>query len=416
MKKHVEVLVTGGNHRAGLAVARSLAEHGVSFLIVGEERHSFSFHSRYVKNALVSPSPIERPEEFFQFILSTVRKHNIQLIIPVGEEPLIIFNQHREEIEKHARLAMASSPSLKKVLDKRINLEIARQLGIPCPKQFELKGLNQIPEMIETLGLPIVLKPPGSRHHPELPSFPFKVIYAHDESQLRRYIDEYCRDQEFPIFQECATGVIHNLCCFAARGETVAIHEYHSLRRMRGNGVLRRVVELLPEAEQAARNILRALEWDGVAHVAFFVNHLSNKLYYMETNGRLWSSVEGSIHAGWDFPYWIYRYFLHGCKPVTIPIRLGSRTCWHRGDLMALMIYLLGGEIPATGTNPGRIRAVFQYLSGFNPMIHSDVFRLRDPVPAVIDHWNLVKEAFQMLRELKTVDQANLFSSPTKKK
>lgn len=414
MRKHIEVLVTGGNNRAGLAVARSLTRNGVSFLIVGEEHHSLAFHSRYAKNVLVSPSPIQQPEEFFKFILSTIQEHNIKLIIPVGEEPLLIFNQHREEIEKHTILAMASSRALRSVLDKRINLRLARQLEIPCPKQYELKNLQQISEMIEVLGLPIVLKPPGNRYDRELPSFPFKVLYAHSEGQLRRYIDEYCQDRAFPIFQECAMGIIHNLCCFAARGETIAIHEYHSLRRMRGVGVLREVVELLPEAEQAARDILRALDWDGVAHVAFFIDLNSKKLFYMETNGRLWSSVEGSVNAGWDFPYWIYRYFCHGEKPIPGPIHIGSRTCWHRGDLTALMIYLGGGEVPATGTQPTKIRAVLQYLSGFNPIIHSDVFRLSDPVPEVIDHWNLAKQTIHTLRNLKAVGKANLFSSPTK--
>ena len=74
-----EVLVTGGNNRAGLAVARSLTGQGVSFLVVGEEPHSLTFHSRYVKNALLSPSPIEQPEDYFEFILTVVKKHKIQL-------------------------------------------------------------------------------------------------------------------------------------------------------------------------------------------------------------------------------------------------------------------------------------------------------------------------------------------------
>ena len=56
-----------------------------------------------------------------------------------------------------------------------------------------------------------------------------------------------------------------------------------------------------PDLVEHARNLLAALEWDGVAHVSFFIGKNGQK-WYMETNGRFWASVEGSVYAGWDFP------------------------------------------------------------------------------------------------------------------
>lgn len=109
-------------------------------------------------------------------------------------------------------------------------------------------------------------------------------------------------------------------------------------------------------------------------------------------------SLEGSVHAGWDFPYWAYNYFLHGKKPEPGPIKIDSRTGWHRGDLEALLYYYMGDEAPATGANPGKFRATLQYLGGFSPAIHSDVFRWNDPLPAIIDHWQLLKDLWKRLR------------------
>jgi hypothetical protein len=140
--------------------------------------------------------------------------------------------------------------------------------------------------------------------------------------------------------------------------------------------------------------MLQELAWDGVAQVAFFVSRDQGKVWYMETNGRFWGSTEGSVHAGWDFPLWVYRYFLCGEKPEPGPLQIGSRTCWHRGDLEALIGYMRGGESPTTGKQPGKLRAIIQYLSGFSPMNHSDVFRLSDPLPAVLDHYQLFKSLF----------------------
>lgn len=401
VSKHpIQVLLTVGNSRSGLAVARSLAMRDLSFLVVGADPHSLAFRSRFAKDVLLSPSPSKEPEAFFQFILDVIRRYHIELVMPVTDVTMFLFDRFRKELGPHTKLAMPSSEALRSVLDKRTNLKIAQQLGIPCPRTFELNSPEQIPEMIEALGFPIVLKPPAPPGIPNVPGFQFKVLFAHNEEQLRGYIDQHCRDGVYPLFQECAVGQVHNLCCFAARGEVIAIHEYHSIRRLRGEGVLRKIAEPIPEAEQCARQILGALEWDGVAHVGFFVrrNRRESKLWYMEINGRFWASLEGSVHAGWDFPYWTYNYFLHGKKPEAGPIKIGSRTCWHRGDLEALLHYYLGDEVPATGTNPGKFLATLQYLSGFSPAIHSDVFRWSDPLPEIIDHWQLFRNLWSRLR------------------
>lgn len=394
----IEVLITDGNRRPALAIARSLARRGVSIMVVADQPRSLAFSSRYVKHTAVSPSPTADPDAYFQFILETVRRLDIGLVIPVLEDSLLVLDRYRHELESYTKLATADSQALQSVMDKRINLRLAKKLGITCPRQFELDSVKDIPAMIDTLGFPIVLKPPGSPHDPRLPSFPFKVLYANDESELRDYLERYCAPGRFPLFQECATGEEHHLCCFAVEGEIVGMHEYHSIRRVNGEGVLREIVEPTSEAEEGARKMLKALSWNGVAQFSFFVDRKSNVYRYMETNGRFWSSVAGSVYAGWDFPYWTYRYFAFGEKPQPAPIPIGSQTCWHRGDLVALATYLAGGEFPAAGAEPGLFRAIGQYLSGFHPAIHSDVFSWRDPLPEFVDHWNLLSRGGDMFR------------------
>jgi predicted ATP-grasp superfamily ATP-dependent carboligase len=394
----IEVLVTDGHTRAGLAVVRSLARHGVSLLVLGAERFSPAFYSRKVKHAAQAPSPASAPQAFVEFALSAIREHKIQLAIPVTDHAALLFDRYRQSFEHHARLAMASSEALRSVLDKRRSLELARQLGVPCPRQFELKAPEQVPQMVETLGFPIVLKQPGDPLDENVPRFDFRVLYAHNEAELHQYLQRYCRSGVYPLFQECALGEVHNLCCLAARGETIAVHEYQSIRRREGTGVLRKVVEPTPELVGYARDLLRALLWDGVAHVAFFVDKPRGKTWFMEINGRFWASLEGSVHAGWDFPVWTYEYFLHGKRPQPGPLQIGSMTCWHLGDLMALVSYWCGGEVPATGANPGKLRSTLQFLGGFHPAIHSETFHWSDPLPALIEKCQWTGRAWKLVR------------------
>lgn len=408
-KGPVDVLLVNGNNRQGLAVGRSLARRGIKFILVSANLEGPASHSRFVKHEVLAPYPA-KGEAVVEFLLEIIRQYKIRLAIPASDQALVLFDRYRSSLEGQTKLALANPQAVRNVLDKRLNLELAKGLGVPCPLQFELQDPRQIPEMIKMLGFPIVLKRSGVPNGPHIPDFNFKVLYAHTEQQLRGYIEEHCRHGSYPIFQECAVGDVHNLCCFAVQGELIAVHEYHSIRRKEGVGVLRKIVAPLPDLVEHTRHLLRALNWDGVAHVAFFISHDGKKKWYMETNGRFWASTEGSVHAGWDFPYWVYQYFLHGEKPVPGEIKIGSTTCWHYGDLMALVDYFHGGESPTTGTHPSKLRAVCQYVSDFCPGIHSDIFQWSDPMPGLIEHselapifWRLLKN--KLARSFKTVRQ-----------
>ncbi len=399
MRESFEVLVTDCQTRAGLAVARSLARRGVSVLGLCSESGSPAFHSSILTHVVASPSASQEPEAFVEFTLQTIRKFGIQLAIPITDQAVLLFDQQRTGLESLTRVAMASAGALRSALDKRINLDLASRLGVPCAKQFELTSPRQIPDMIDALGFPIVLKRPGDPVDKTMPGFSFRVLYAHNEQQLRGYLAEHCANGQYPLFQEMATGEIHNVCCFAVQGEVLAAHEYQSIRRLEGAGVLRKIIEPSPDLLQHARALLGAARWDGVAHLGFFVDRKRDRVWYMETNGRFWASIQGSIHAGWDFPYWVYQYFLHGQRPNPGPIEVGSLTCWHLGDLIALLNFWRGGDIPATGSNPTRVEATLQYLSGFAPNIHSDVFAWDDPIPAVVEYWKTRKRLFGMLQK-----------------
>jgi predicted ATP-grasp superfamily ATP-dependent carboligase len=394
----IDVLLTDGHTRSTLAVARSLAHSGTSVVVLCPRPRSMALYSRDVKYAVPSPNPVSEPEAFAPFVLKLIQEHEIRLAVPMTDRALVLFERHRNDLERHTKLAMANSKALRRVLNKRENLELASELGVPCPRQFRLEDRRQIPEMIQALGFPIVIKRSGDPIEPGVPQFKPKVLYAFNEAELRLFIDQYCLNGEHPLFQECATGKVHDLCCFAARGELLAVHEYHAIRRSNGSALLRKIVRPSLDLVEHTRNMLAALDWDGVAHVSFFVGKNGEK-WYMETNARFWASVEGSVYAGWDFPNWTYEYFLEGRKPEPGPITLGSATCWHTGDLLAMVKFVAGkGETPTPGTTPGKLRAAWQFLSGFQPGIHSDIFRWHDPLPAIVELWPYCDRAVRLIR------------------
>lgn len=390
-KGPIEVLLTDGHNKACLAVARSLSRRGISFAVLTENPRCFALYSRAVKYLIHVPSVSDEKEAFLMATLESIQRLGIKLVIPLSDRTLFFFDQNRQIFSDLVKMAMPNTQAIRYVLNKSDNLKLARKLGIPCPRQFELKDPCQIPEMIHTLGFPVVMKNPDKFYETRVPPFEFRVLFVDNEEELRGHIQRYCQPGVYPLFQECVDGKVCQICCFADKGKIVAVHLFHSIRRVAGQGILMKIIPPNPELVEYASELLQVLNWDGIAQLEFFISNDRKKKWYMETNGRFWAGLQTSIHAGWDFPYYVYNYFLHGKIPEPGPIKLGSQTCWHYGDLIALINYWRKDISPTTGTEPGKFIALLQYCIDFNPAIHSDVFRWNDPQPALLEYWHLLE-------------------------
>ena len=91
----IEVLLTDGHTRTSLAVARSLARHGISLAVLCQRPQSLAHYSRDVKYSLPAPEPAFRPGEFVDFVHEVVEKHEIRLVIPITDQALVLFERHR---------------------------------------------------------------------------------------------------------------------------------------------------------------------------------------------------------------------------------------------------------------------------------------------------------------------------------
>jgi predicted ATP-grasp superfamily ATP-dependent carboligase len=390
------VVLAGGSDRSMLSVARSLERHGITFVAAGVDPQSFIGSSRSLRGRIADRGPDARaePEAYVSYILEIARQTSAQLLLPQTDRTIHTCARHRKTIEEVVRVAGAPAPAVLNVLDKRLNLATALRLGIPCAAEFQVERPEQVRDMVRELGFPLVLKNPGPASEGSRPRFDFRYLIANDEAELRHHL-ERCPPDGYPLFQRLVTGVVHNVCCFAVEGEVVASHEYVSLRRHSGYSAYRMITSAREDLKRYAELMLGELRWNGAAHLGFFVD--GRDVNYMETNGRFWASTEGSVSAGWDFPYWTIQYFGDGVRPLAPPRRQGegARSRWHYGELTALLAFLSGRDVQ-TGAGPGKMKAVLDYLRGFSPRVHPDVFRLDDPAPELLEHWHGLKRALRL--------------------
>jgi len=389
-----EIMLLGSESRTTLAAARSFAASSRSFVVVSHGRPGLVAASRSVRTHVVAPDPTLDAHRYIECVLETARATGARLAIPASDLTLRAGNLFRERLAAE-RVTFAAAParSIDNVLDKRANLDTAARLGIPTPAQFDLRSIDDVPTLIEALAFPLVLKPAGPRPLGGKPGFPYKWLIVRDEQELRNALATHCSEGEFPLVQELLRGQVVGLYCFAVRGDVVAVHASVAERRTFGQNVMRTIIHVDPILETHVRALLGELEWDGPAAIAFFVAP-DGKPTYMETNGRFWGSLNGSIRAGWDFPAWTADYFAEGAVPSPPPIVMGGRACWRAWDMLGVICVSQGNAWLTDRDDVRTTRAVREYFLSFRPGIHADVFRLDDPMPEIIEHWRLLRPMF----------------------
>jgi len=379
--------------RSGLAIGRSFARHNIDFVAAATDVGHFSCSSRYFRRRVVKVAdPRSEPDRFVDQILLLAEETGAAAIIPITDAAVGCLNAARSRLPAETRLMAPSFEATCAVLDKDKNVRIAEQLGIPHPRTVEVDTHLELEGAAYAIGYPVVLKRRSQQQFipEEIADFTIEVV--HNDSELRHIANRLAAYDVVPQLQEFVLGDMHNICCFAARGKIVAAHEYFSIRRSKHAGICRQVVEVDSTRLKYAEKILGAINWEGVAGVSFLVDRESNRTWYLETNGRFWASVQGSVNAGWDFPYWAYRYFVNGEVPEPPPRSDTSKiTCYHKDDLAALVGFLRGGPSPVTVGKVSKPMAIWQYLRAFGPGYESDVFSWRDPMPAIRDHGQLAK-------------------------
>ena len=127
--------------------------------------------------------------------------------------------------------------------------------------------------------------------------------------------------------------------------------------------------------EQSER-LLVSMGWDGVAMVEYRGNPETGSYTLMEVNGRFWGSLPTAIHAGADFPFWLYRTSLPEAPAPDREYRVGLRARTLAGDTKWLASVLLGRKAPAVPSIAG-------YLASFRPSTRYFIWAWDDPRPAV---------------------------------
>jgi predicted ATP-grasp superfamily ATP-dependent carboligase len=372
------ILITDGSQRAALAIVRSLGRAGYRCLVTSETGRSLAGASRHSRREIRLPDPAASPGAFGDAVRDVVMAEGVDVVVPVSEAAILAVLASRDDIP--AAIPFPGLETFRAVCDKRGVLEVARELGIRVPRQWEIESSQVVPE--PDLARPLVLKPARSVYTAQDGTRgKVGVRWVRDRAGMDIALAAY-PTAAFPILaQERIIGPGTGIFVLLHQGRCLARFAHRRLREKPPSGGVSVVCRSEPmddELLEQSLELLNRYSWSGVAMVEYKRDSRSGEPFLMEINGRFWGSLQLAIDAGVDFPRLLVDAALGNLRsPVITYGEACSRWLW--GDVDHL---IARWQTPGA-TASDRARAVLSCIRAFGPGYREEVLRWRDPKPFV---------------------------------
>jgi len=396
------VLVLDADMSPALAVTRSLGRLGLCVDIAAHEPNTLSAYSRHAHLRLVYPDPLKQRDAFLQWMREHLANDRYPLVFPVTERSVSALLPLLDDEQYKGQIALPRRQSLELALNKERTLSLARQLGIDCPGSCLITEESELAKVPEAFGYPVVIKPARSIGNNGEQAQQLSVAYAQDANELAAKVRHYLLFGEV-LVQQYIRGQGIGIELIADHGEIILPFQHkrlHELPLTGGGSSLRESVAIHPGMLAAARELVRAMGWHGVAMVEFKHNPQTDQFSLMEVNGRFWGSLPLSIAAGADFPALLYQLLTQGRIEQLPVIRQGVLARKLSADIYWYELVLRRIGDPAIVTFPGKRQLLRDLLSMLSPRHYLDVQQWRDWKPGLIDLRNILAEQWHRVSGL----------------
>jgi len=290
--------------------------------------------------------------------------------------------QRRAEFDAVTCMLLPSATTIGIADNTRTLLDVARRVGVPVPRSWELRDYPGVAELAADVTYPAIVKTGMDAGLP--PADRYQVVYT--ASDLDKAVKRMSRITPEPLIQDLVPGpIVGYEAVYDQRSRLAADFTHRRLRQYPLTGGPSTFCESchVPAVEHFGRALLDKLGWVGLAMVEFKVDARDGIPRLMEINPRPWGSMALPIRAGVDFPWLAYRLARHDTvDPISTP-QERVRLRYVINDLQAAV-----AEWNLASTHRERWHIVRTLL---DPSVMEGILSIRDPLPSLAYIWKAVK-------------------------
>lgn len=362
----------------GLGIIRSLWQEGIPTVLLDHELCIARF-SNQKKAFYKCPSFKESENELAGFLEDLARRENMNgwVVYPTNDEAVYFLARNRDRLGEFFRVSVPDWPVVELFYDKRKTDEVAGNLGIPTPKTWFPKTVDDAGEL--DIEFPVIIKP--AIRDDFYPATKKKAILVNNREELLREFKDACRvvDPSELMIQDLIPGGPENLysfCPFFKDGQTFArVVGRRTRQHPMDFGHASTFVETvdIPELEEMGSKLLSAVGYQGICEVEFKYDKRDGTYKLLEVNTRAWGWHKIGLSAGVNFSYMLYQDLLGEDIPV---IHDAKPAKWLR----------LATDMPTAIKEFRKGRLSFkEYISSLRGKKEYAIFSWRDPLPFFIE-------------------------------
>jgi predicted ATP-grasp superfamily ATP-dependent carboligase len=335
----------------------------------------------------------DRPSQLAS-LLKIIDTEQIGALMAVSEGDLLWLDEHKDSFQEVIML-IPGRDQLKAVLDKSIVYSAAKDLGIPLPKMIEPTSPGDAQK--SGLRFPVITKWADPNNIMPLlikNGIEFeKCEYAYDPLELENILKRYEKVGRYPVVQEFCPGYGLGQMFLIHKGKAILYFQHRRVHEWPPEGGFSTLCEPVGSQEhnelrEQSFELLKSLQWEGVAMVEYRYDPSTRQSALMEINGRFWGSLPLAHYAGAEFAWEWYKVRIRGEMPASLnQYSTGFRCAYMVPELKRLFVILFAKKrIRNRALRFSAFREIASVLLiWINPRSRYYVFSLVDPKPFVMD-------------------------------
>lgn len=280
---------------AVLAVARSMGRLGIPVFATSMRPSEPATRSRYI-NARLDAYDGEAEQQWLDTLLSLNTGHPAPVLVPIDDVSAVFVHDHEPELGERFVIAKSADGLHRQLSSKHRLWELCQRHGVPTPTSRLPQSEDELSEIAEAFGFPIVLKRSDAWLPTRDPSAP-SVLIAHTRAEL---VDGY-RRMESPIrpqviAQEYIPGDSDTIWMFNGyfdgKSECLSAFTGQKLRQ-RGAGTGPTTLGICrwnADVAETATAFLRAVGYHGIVDMGFRFDARDGRYLLLDVNPRLGST------------------------------------------------------------------------------------------------------------------------------
>jgi len=292
------ILLIGYDTNICLGVLFCLKDIEGSIFLLTHKKNNPAKYSKYLKG-YYEYDELEEKDRIVDKIIKITESNNIHLIMPIDENEVRLVSEYKDLLNTYAKCSLLPSVENFDIgVNKRRLAEILMENKVPSPPFIKVSNDHDVFLKAEQFGYPVLVKP--SRGYSG-----YLIQRINNEIELLEFLQkETIKESEF-ILQPFINGADIDCSVICKDGEIICYTIQQAISNDPGFKP-KESIEFVHDIEvlHVSSQMMKILNWNGVAHIDLRRDNLDGKVKVLEINGRFWSSLVAShLKAKVNFPY-----------------------------------------------------------------------------------------------------------------